>query len=143
MIAGLIKKHRRFIAFGIIGCVNTITDFSVFTLCGEFLGFAPVPSHIAGYCCGIVCSFILNRNITFKDTSGGFTGSRFIRFLALNCVTLFISAELIAALTGEGMRRYVAKAAVTAVVMIMNYFGSKLFVFKNIKNQSGEEYRND
>ena len=129
MIVKSLKKYRRFITFGIIGCINTITDFLIFTMCGELLGLDPVSSHVAGYCCGIVCSFILNRGITFKDTSGGFAGSRFVRFLAVNCVTLFISAELIAVLTGAGIRKYVAKAAVTGMVMVINYLGSKLLVF--------------
>ncbi|MCL1828862.1 MAG: GtrA family protein [Oscillospiraceae bacterium] len=136
MILRLIKKHRRFITFGIVGCVNTLVDFSVFTLCSELAGTAPVPGHIVGYCCGIVCSFILNRNITFKDTSGSLILSRFFRFVALNCITLCISTGLIAVLTGAGMQKYAAKVAVAGVVMIMNYLGSKLFVFNSTNDKS-------
>ena len=143
MIVDLIKKHRRFITFGIVGCINTLVDFSVFTLLGELAGWNTVASHVAGYCCGIFCSFMLNRGVTFKDTSAGFFRSRLLRFVAVNCATLTVSSGLIAALTGIGIQRYFSKAAVALCVMVMNYFGSKHFVFNKKNTDPGKEYRND
>lgn len=135
-----IKKHRSFIAFAIIGGVNTLVDFLVFTAFYELSGLPIDICHAFGYCAGIISSFILNRNFTFRNT-GKKSGAKpvleqIIRFLAVNGISGITGMVLIKWLYRMGVYEYLAKALVTGVTMILNYVGYKLFVFSGRKSRS-------
>lgn len=138
LILRLLRRFKRFILFGFVGCINTLVDFLVFTLAHAVLIMSPAWSQAVGYASGICCSFILNRRLTFRDGNGS-PWAQFIRFLAVNGVSLLVSTQLIRWLTALGMNAYIAKVAVTAVVMVINYFGYKLLVFH--VREKGEDNR--
>ena len=137
MIRRLLKKYKRFIEYAVIGCINTLVDFCVFTLFSEVLHASAALSQAAGYLAGIVCSFLLNRNITFRDGSGSPLGQA-VRYAAVNLVSLGVSTWLISVLTGAGLNRYIAKILVTVLSTFINYFGYKLFVFHIRDNRGGK-----
>ena len=141
MFKRLIEKYRRFVAFGLIGCINTLVDFGVFTLCSEAVRLTPAWSQAVGYGAGIVCSFILNHSITFADAKkerAAGQALRFIRFVVVNGVSWVISTVLIQWLTDLGIWKYLAKVVVTAITMVINYFGYKIIVFQI--REKGEEH---
>ena len=82
-----IKKHRRFITFAVIGGVNTFVDFLVFTAFYELSGLAIDICQAIGYCAGIINSFILNRNLTFKNQGTRPVIEQIIRFLVINGIS--------------------------------------------------------
>jgi putative flippase GtrA len=132
MIKKIVKKFRRFITFGIVGCINTALDYLVFIFCREVLIISPAASQAIGYCSGVLCSFILNHGFTFHDRAGRneMFWRQFAGFICVNLASLGISTALITLLTDAGMLDYLAKVLVTVVVMIINYFGYKRLVFK-------------
>ena len=125
----LIIKFKRVITFGLVGCVNTLVDFLVFTLCYNYLAVTLEQSQTAGYLSGIVCSFVLNRRFTFKDWTRE-KWLQIVAFIAVNAASYYVSVLLISRLTALLGNAYIAKIAVTGVVMLMNYFGYKTLVFK-------------
>lgn len=131
-LADLKDFIKRFIAFSAIGCINTLIDLGVFWLCSSAAGLPSWLSQAAGYSSGVVCSFILNRNVTFRDHNRK-TGLQIPLFLAINLFSLLISTLAMHWLTGGGMNEYLAKAIVTAATMLINFFGYKYLVFNSTK----------
>ena len=129
MMRDLFLRYKRVILFGLVGCVNTLVDFAFFTFCNELLALPLQLCQVVGYCCGILCSFLLNRNVTFRDGERNL-GMQLSLFLLVNLVTLGISVGSISLLVHAGLWEYVAKALVTGIVMICNYFGYKIIAFR-------------
>lgn len=129
MIEELLKKYKRVVTFGLVGCINTLVDFLIATGVHTLLLWSPGVSQTAGYCCGIVCSFLLNRKYTFRDGERRLWG-QLILFIAVNLFTLGLSVLSIELLTGTGLPWIPSKILVTGLVMVCNYFGYKLIVFR-------------
>ena len=129
-IRALFKKYKRFIVFAIIGCINTGVDFLVFKAAGALTSLAVEYCQAAGYTAGIICSFILNQTITFRDSEKGKTAFKVVRFLVVNAVTLGVSMYGIKLLVGSGINENIAKIMIIGLTMILNYIGYKLFVFR-------------
>jgi putative flippase GtrA len=125
----LIKKYRRVILFGLVGCTNTAVDFLTYTVALKLLMLSVGVSQAIGYTVGLVCSFLLNRRFTFRDGGRRLWG-QMILFLLVNLITMGISVLSINLLTGAGMNPLLAKIPVTGIVMVCNYFGYKLIVFQ-------------
>ena len=128
MITDLFNKFKRQIAFGIIGCINTGVDFSIFMLMRYVAGVGLGMSQAAGYLSGVLTSFILNRTVTFKDGKNRMW-QQIMRFAIVNIVSYFVSTRLIEWIVLQGVGEIIAKILVTGVVMIINYFGYKILVF--------------
>ena len=138
LLKNLFRRFRRIISFGAIGLVNTGLDFLVYTICYSGLALSPRASQAAGYVAGVLCSFILNRTITFRDGTRT-PALQILLFVLVNAVSFAVTSNLIGVLVDWGLNSYIAKAVVTAVSMFINYFGYKIFVFKVKKD--GEENR--
>jgi len=141
----LISKFRRFITFSIVGVVNTLVDMLCFAVAFSLIGLSDGVSQAVGYCCGIACSFLLNRRFTFHDGQRRLWG-QILLFIAVNLVSMGISILLIRLITDwlalgaqlpllgwlvrTELHVYLAKCFVTVAVMLINYFGYKYFVFR-------------
>ena len=134
----LFVRFRRAISFGAIGLINTGLDFLVFTISRSALGLTPYVSQAAGYIAGTICSFILNRTITFRDWTRALA-LQIALFVFVNAVSFAVSTNLIELFTVWGMNDYIAKGLVTGITMLINYFGYKKLVFKvtSSENQKG------
>lgn len=130
-IKKLAERYRRVIVFGLVGVMNTAVDFAVYSL---LLACTPLGlglSQAAGYCAGLVNSFVMNRHITFRQGSTTSLKAQVPRFLLVNGVTLALSILCLSLLVNRlGINQYLAKAPVTVLVMAANYLGYKLIVFR-------------
>ena len=125
----LLLKYKRIILFALVGATNTAVDFLAFTAAHELLALSVGGSQAIGYSFGLICSFVLNRKFTFRDGSRRLWG-QMILFLAVNLTTMGISVASIELMTGAGLNDYIAKVLITGFVMVSNYFGYKLIVFR-------------
>lgn len=122
----------QFIKFGLVGGMNTAVDFVVYTLL-MLSGVHYLAAQVISYTVGTVNSYVVNKLWTFKG-AGSKSGNRkeFIRFVAVNLGSLLLSLVLLYALkSGLGMPALLAKLLVTGVTVIVNYAGSKLWVFRS------------
>ncbi|WP_054943008.1 GtrA family protein [Paenibacillus ihuae] len=126
--AGVIQ----FLKFNAVGLLNTLIDFAVFTLLHS-LGMINIPAQIISYSAGTANSFVWNRKVTFRDRNAGRNGSdrlQLLKFIVLNLVVLGISVLLMHLLTDSfGLQVLIAKVLVTFVTVIINFFGSRMWVF--------------
>lgn len=123
----------QFLKFNAVGLLNTLIDFAVFTLLHS-LGMVNTPAQIISYSAGTANSFFWNKKVTFRDknrsSQEGFDRMQLVRFIILNLVVLGISVLLMHLLTDNlGIQVLIAKVLVTFVTVIINFFGSRKWVF--------------
>ncbi|RAV06651.1 GtrA family protein [Paenibacillus sp. YN15] len=129
----------QFIKFGLVGVMNTAVDFLVYALL-TWLGMQYLVAQVFSYSAGTLNSYVVNKLWTFggkaalggeKANAGKVDKGEFARFVLVNLATLLLSIGLLYILkTGLGFHPLVAKIGVTAVTVVVNYIGSKLWVFR-------------
>ena len=126
----LIRNYQRFLTFAVVGGINSGVDAAVFALI--YLTTAlPIPVVQAiSYVAGVISSFILNRNITFRDGAQSQLSREAVLFIAVNLVSWAASIIGIHFLTLAGLSTVIAKILITALAGLINYFGFKIFVFR-------------
>ena len=143
------------VKFAIVGVLNTLVDFAVFQTLNLTLGWV-YAAQVLGYTFGVINSYLWNSSWTFREQR-----TRSFReialFLVVNIVSLGVSLGMIwlcrevlgitnawvagwmpHALAGFIKGDTVSKLIATAVAIVVNYVGNRLFVF-NQKPQEGKE----
>ncbi|KAA8997129.1 GtrA family protein [Paenibacillus spiritus] len=123
----------QFLKFNAVGVLNTIVDFAVFTVLNS-LGLFYTAAQVLSYSAGTANSFIWNKKITFRDQESSrndrFDRGQLLRFIILNLCVMGLSLVLIRLLTDTlGIQVLLSKAAVTFITVIINFFGSRKWVF--------------
>lgn len=126
-------KLKHLTRFSLVGIINTLIDFFVFSLLQGVFGFSYGFSQFMGYSCGIANSFILNKNWTFnQENAKKKTAEELMKFVVVNLVTLAITMIAINYLTKNlQVNVYAAKIIVTILAQISNFLLYKLWIFKS------------
>jgi len=138
------KGFVQFFKFGIVGVINTCVDMLIFFFLNGVIGVFYTYAQIISYLCGTLNSFLFNKYWTFakKDTP---YKTEMLKFFALNLVALTVSSIIIYVLVQNlGLYVYKAKIIATIFTLIINFTGSKVFVFvsnlpKDKKSKKQEE----
>lgn len=119
---------RSFIIFGLVGIVNTGVDIGVFTLLtGWQLPW--LAAQVIAYGCGVMNSFLMNRKWTFRQQGAMTKG--LLRFILLNLLTLGVTSACMMLLHERlGILLWVSKGAVTVLGVVLNFAGSRWWVFR-------------
>lgn len=127
------KGFRQLIKYGLVGIMNTAVDFLVYQLL-TFMGVNYAFAQCVSYSCGILNSYLFNSRWTFKESARR-EKREFISFAIVNIVSLGISVVLLRVCYNTlGIEsNLISKAIVTPIVMIINFIGTKLLVFKKTK----------
>ena len=121
----------QFIQFNLVGLLNTLVDFLVFTLLTELLHVYYLPAKTVSYCCGLVNSYFCNSRWTFKEKNRR-TKKQFLLFVAVNLVSLGVSLGImwvcrnIFAIQSDFWCNVVA----TPCSLIVNFLGNRMLVFR-------------
>lgn len=129
----LLKKKnataRQLFRFGIVGVLNTAIDFAVFILLYFVFDVPIVLANTAGYCFGVINSFICNKYWTFVGHENDIrVAHQFARFLALYFVGLGIS-NLVIWLLASFTPALIAKGFATIVSFLWNFWSTRRFVY--------------
>lgn len=140
MLTDLIKKlyndsRIRYIFFG---GLTTVVNIVVFALLEGPLGIDYKISNFFSVATAICFAFVVNKLYVFQSKSKTFgdTLHEFVKFVLGRLVTMAVEVggvpfcvEII------GQPKMIAKLETQIIVMIVNYFISKLFVFKSGSEQ--------
>jgi putative flippase GtrA len=117
------------IKFGLVGVGNTAFGLTVIYLC-KAVGMADVPANVAGYACGLILSFQLNKAWTFGDSGKmrtwlavGFAGAFLVAYASNLAVLVFL-------LNVVGLNSYLAQAMSLLAYTSVFYVLSAFFVFR-------------
>ncbi len=138
------KEAGRIICFGLVGVANTVVDYAVFWLLGTLLGIPETVAQIFSYSAGTANSFLCNRFFTFRDHTTQKPARELARFIVVNLASLAVSTLLVFCLIDRlplvwaparaGYWWILAKLFITGVTLVINYLGSRLFVWKEKKD---------
>lgn len=161
----------QFIKFGIVGVMNTLVDFLVFTLLVLLFGGKSDNLFLTGvftfiaYVCGVLNSFLLNSRWTFKQEYRS-TKLEKLMFALVNGISWAVSFFFVwlfsnHVLPGGDLTDFVfnllgyseleqygkvvsilAKLLSAPIVIIVNFLGTKLFVFNEKEGTQGNGDKN-
>lgn len=125
-----------FLKFSIVGAINTMVDFGVFSLLLSN-GCPILLSQIISYGCGMLNSFIMNRSWTFKENKRN-EYSEPLKYVVANVATLVIVSVLILLFINlVHLPVLLAKVLCTGIGMIVNFMSSKFWVFQRMERSRG------
>ncbi len=121
---------KKFIKFAITGCMNTLVDFAVYSLV-RLITKNDYIAQTAGYLCGVVNSYIVNRSWTFRAEKGKFFSGQLVRFLIVNGLTFALSLGA-TWLFNDCLKLHwvIAKLLVVAITTVVNFTLSHLWAFR-------------
>ena len=129
----LIRRHREVIIYLIFGGLTTFVDFLVYWPLIHWLHWPATASNAVAWVAAVAFAFLTNKPFVFKSNDwhpsvlvpeiGKFVGCRLASFVIAE-VFLAITVDL---LSWHGL---LMKVLVSVAVIILNYIGSKLLVFR-------------
>ncbi len=141
---------KQFVKFGITGAIGAIVDFSTFGFLTRIIGWHTtytilgneiIAANNVSVFLAICSNFIINRYWTFKDTTesaakqgaGYFTLNFFTWILNQILVSYFAFHVLFIGQMFGSNKDLAAKVLAIGIILFVNFFGSKLFIFKHGK----------
>lgn len=132
-IMSLVKKHWDIVTYLFFGVLTTVVNYLVYLPLYNLLGLSAALSNGIAWVVAVAFAYLTNKPFVFKSSDWSrktvipelskFVGCRVASGLA-ETVILFLVVDRL------GWNGNVWKLVTNVLVVIMNYFGSKLVVFK-------------
>jgi len=127
---------RQFSRFLMVGVLNTLIGYFVIFSCMYVVELGPESSNIAGYATGLIFSYLLNRNYTFKSKQG--QRSEIFRFVFVFFIAYASNfGVLLILIYGFKINAGASQIIASIAYITISYLLNKHFVFK-IHNGSME-----
>ena len=132
-IRGLIKKHWDILSYLFFGVLTTIVNFLVYFPLFNLLHFSATVSNTVAWAAAVAFAFLTNKPFVFQSHDWSLTVvvPELVKFLGtrigsgfLETAVMFLSVDV---LSWDGN---ITKVAVSVLVVVINYVGSKLLVFR-------------
>ena len=129
----LLVRHWDIISYLVFGVLTTVVNYLVYLPCYNLLGLSAAVSNVIAWAVAVLFAYVTNKPFVFRshDWSLNTVLPEFAKFVG--CRVASGGAEtLILLLTVDilGWNGNLWKLVVSVLVVIANYFGSKLLVFK-------------
>ena len=123
----------------IFGAVTTFVNWGVFYTLHSKLNVEENISNIISIICAVTVAYFTNKHIVFRSKTKGIKEKtiEFGKFILGRAFTMALEFGLDALLFLTPIPKMVTKFVMTVVVVILNYFVSKYFSFKNYQKGSG------
>jgi putative flippase GtrA len=127
------------IRYALVGGLAFVVDFGVMVLCREYLFalFVNIRLYLAvtaGFLAGLMVNYLLSISFVFRQVKNKEKAKSFGSFLVfalIGVIGLWLTNFLMYVTTDLLHIYYmVAKVIVSAIVMLWNYLGRKLFIFR-------------
>jgi putative flippase GtrA len=119
---------KQFLRFAIVGAVATSAHYAVMIALVELAHVDPVVATVCGFGVGAVVSYTLNRRFTFETKPE--YGRGLAKFLVVIAIGAVLNAGIVAPLIGWGLHYMAAQVIATLIVLVWNFAGSRLVVFR-------------
>jgi len=132
-IRELLVKYQDIICYLVFGVLTTVVDFLVYFPLYNWLGLPGTICNAAGWAASVVFAFLTNKPFVFKshDWSKNVVLPELAKFLGTRIGSgLLATAIIFVTVDCLSMDGNIMKVATSVLVVIINYVGSKLLVFK-------------
>ncbi len=124
----LIKKHKQFILFCIVGASNTLITLGVYTLLLKLNVPYLVASPI-GYACGVLNGYLWSSKVVFKKTKTVDNATKFIIVnlfvLAVNTFLMWIWVDILI------IQKVWAQVLTMCFTMPLNFILNKIWTYRS------------
>ena len=149
-IKGLIKKvcNKEVISYIIFGVLTTIANIAISYILKAFLHIEGNIASTIGIICSILFAYFTNRKWVFQSEANT-TKEKWVEFgkfilgrgftMVVEIVGVFLLNDVIHSFYGivsDNMAYLINKALITVIVIILNFFISKFFAFKNLSKKN-------
>ena len=133
MLKRLIVKYWDVLSYLFFGGLTTVVNYVVYLPCFNLLGMSAAVSNVIAWAAAVLFAFLTNKPFVFKsyDWSAKTVWPEFTKFVGcrigsgvLETAIIFVTVDLLC-WNGNWM-----KLATSVLVVILNYFASKLLVFR-------------
>lgn len=116
------------VKFAGVGVLNTLVSVGVIFGLKSLAGVGDVPANLSGYVVGVSCSFLLNRNWTFRHSAHPLPA--LLRFLLVFAVSYLLNLALVLGLIHLGCNDYLAHLGGMPLYSVVFYLGCRHFAFR-------------
>jgi putative flippase GtrA len=121
---------KQFMAFCVVGVVNTLITITVHNLL-VWLGAPAVAAFTGGYAAGMTNGFLMNKFWTFRASSQGRHVQRVAKFVAVNLVAWAAGSGVVKTVVAMGILSPAHSVlAAIPVALAINFTGHKLWTFR-------------
>ncbi|MES1999772.1 MAG: GtrA family protein [Pseudomonadota bacterium] len=130
------KLGGQFLLFAGVGAIGTAAQYSVLIALVRLARMDAVLASTAGFVMGACVNYMLNYLFTFN--SGKRHAETLPKFFTVALLGMGINAAIMAGLVQEaGMHYLLAQIVATGLVLVWNFAGSKLWVFREKYHEHG------
>ena len=120
---------EKIVGFFLIGIISSLIDIGLLVLFCSYLGIWYLPAAAISYCCGTVCSYILNKFLNFHDPDRHYL-AQFTTFAAISVSCLIVNLCVIWLCVEIFSLDYLTgKVIATFCAFFWNYHGQKRYTF--------------
>lgn len=124
------------VRYGVIGVLTTLVNLFVYWLCMLPFGNAPgnwaiTFAQVVAWAASVAFAFVANRRFVFRSQSGAVLGELASFTLARLLSLAFDIVFVLALVNLARMNDMTAKVISNVLVIVINYFVSKLWVFRD------------
>jgi putative flippase GtrA len=130
----LSEGQRQFLTFGLAGGIAFLVDTGILALLTRVFGFDPIGSRLISFTCGLTTTWLINRNLTFRDRRKQPLWLEYLRYFAVNGFGGLLNFGVYAVLVKNSL--FIARfpelgVAVGVLVGLgFNFTGSKYLVYR-------------
>ena len=144
-----LKKYRSVILYIIFGGMTTVIDWTVSFLLyyfwGEAIDATPILLHganVIAWVAAVAFAYVTNRIWVFESKRRGFVPiiCEIAAFAGGRVLTLLLQEIIMGVFcTWLGLNEYLFKLVAAVLVIILNYFISKILVFRKTRRETEQE----
>lgn len=129
----LIQKYYDILLYLIFGVLTTLVNYLVYLPCYNWLDLSATVSNLLAWVVAVAFAYLTNKPFVFKsyDWSAAVVLPELTKFVGcrvtsglMETAIIFVTVDLL------GWDGNLWKIATSVLVVILNYFGSKLLVFR-------------
>lgn len=122
---------RQFLRFLTVGVINTVLGYCIIFACMYLAGLSAEVSNVIGYAVGLITSYLLNRNYTFRSKQRHH--GEIVRFIAVFAIAYAANFIALIVLIRElGVHEGASQILAGAVYVLTSYAMNKFYVFRNV-----------
>ena len=132
-LVDFIEKRYDLLVYLVFGGLTTVVNFVVLFPCVNVLGMSPTVGNTVAWIVAVAFAYVTNKPFVFEshDWSMKVVGSELAKFVSTRISSLVIEdAILFVTVQTLGWNLAIWKLVTQVLVIIVNYVGSKLLVFR-------------
>lgn len=132
-LINLMEKYREILVYLVFGVLTTVVNYIIYLPCYNLLQISAAVSNVIAWAIAVAFAFVTNKPFVFQshDWSAKTVVPELIKFLGtrigsgtVETLSLLITVDIL------GLNGNLWKLITSVMVVILNYLGSKLLVFR-------------